>query len=266
MRGRWRAVSQVAMIVLFAAVSQLALHAYLYGEPSLNGERPPFLMARVIADGTGLWYLQQHCPDAKFVLCDHLQELPQDPDVFLWGEKGLWANADDATTTRLRQEEMPFVLATLRAYPGAQLSKSLSNFGQQLRIFGFYLFGPSDWMSEEFASVLPRERSQYLQGRQAKDDLPLEFFTSVQNWAVVVSLVIITVFMPRIWRNRLVRLIGLGIVIVSTVVANALVTGTLSMVEDRLQSRVVWLIPFLAIVLALDWFEQLAKGQPARTS
>ena len=266
MRGRWRAVSQVAMIVLFAAVSQLALHAYLYGEPSLNGERPPFLMARVIADGTGLWYLQQHCPDAKFVLCDHLQELPQDPDVFLWGEKGLWANADDATTTRLRQEEMPFVLATLRAYPGAQLSKSLSNFGQQLRIFGFYLFGPSDWMSEEFASVLPRERSQYLQGRQAQDDLSLEFFTSVQNWAAVASLVIITVFIPRIWRNRLVRLIGLGIVIVSTVVANALVTGTLSMVEDRLQSRVVWLIPFLAIVLALDWFEQLAKGQPARTS
>lgn len=266
MRDRWRAVGQVAMIVLFAAVSQLALHAYLYGQPSLNGERPPFLMARIIADGPGLWYLQQHCPDAKFVLCDHLQELPQDPDVFLWGEKGVWANADDATTTRLRQEEMPFVLATLRAYPAAQLSKSLSNFGQQLRIFGFYLFGPSDWMTEEFASVLPGERSQYLQGRQAQDDLSLEFFTSVQNWAVVASLVIITVFIPRIWRNRPARLIGLGIVIVSTVVANALVTGTLSMVEDRLQSRVVWLIPLLAIILVLDWFEQLATRQPARTS
>jgi len=266
MRGRWTSVGQVAMIVLFAAVSQLALHAYLYGQPSLNGERPPFLMARVIADGPGFWYLQQHCPDAKFVLCDHLQELPQDPDVFLWGEKGLWANADDATTTRLRQEEMPFVLATLRAYPRAQLSKSLSNFGQQLRIFGFYLFGPSDWMSEEFASVLPGERSQYLHGRQAKDDLPLEFFTSVQNWTVVASIIIITVFIPRIRRNGSVRPMGLGIVIVSTVVANALVTGTLSMVEDRLQSRVIWLIPFLAIVLALDWFEQLARRQPARTS
>jgi fucose permease len=61
-------------------------------------------------------------------------------------------------------------------------------------------------------------------------------------------------------------LIGLAIVIVSTVVANALVTGTLSMVEDRLQSRVVWLIPLLAIILVLDWFEQLATRQPARTS
>jgi hypothetical protein len=266
MRGRWRSVGEVTMIVLLAAVSQSALHGYLYGTPSLNGERPPFLMARVIADGPGLWYLQQHCPGMQFVLCDHLQELPQDPDVFLWGEKGVWANADDATTSRLRQEERPFVLATLRAYPGAQLSKSLSNFGQQLRSFGFYLFGPSDWMSQEFASVLPGERSQYLQGRQAQDDLPLELFTSVQNWTVFASLIIIVAFLRRIWRNRPARLIGLGIVIVSTVVANALVTGTLSMVEDRLQSRVVWLIPFLAIVLALDWFEQLARRQPVRTS
>jgi len=68
------------------------------------------------------------------------------------------------------------------------------------------------------------------------------------------------------FRSRPSRLIGLAIVIVSTVVANALVTGTLSMVEDRLQSRVVWLIPLLAIILVLDWFEQLATRQPARTS
>jgi hypothetical protein len=266
MRGRWKALGEVVMIVSLAAVSQLALHGYLYGKPSLNGERPPFLMARVLADGPGLWYLQQHCPEAKFVLCDYVQELPQDPDVFLWGEKGVWANADDATTTRLRQEEMPFVQATLRAYPGAQLSKSLSNFGEQLRTFGFYLFGPSGWMSEEFASVLPREKSQYLQSRQAQDDLPLEFFTTVQNWTVLASIVIIVAFLPRVWRNRSPRSIGLGVVIVSTVVANALVTGTLSMVEDRLQSRVVWLIPFLAILLVLDFFEQkLASRPPART-
>ena len=260
MRGRWRAVGEVAMIVMLASVSQLALHGYLYGTPSLNGERPPFLMARVLADGPGLWYLQQHCPEVRFVLCDHLQELPQDPDVFLWGEKGVWANADDATTSRLRQEEMPFVLATLRAYPRAQLSKSLANFGEQLRIFGFYLFGPSDWMAEEFASVLPGERSQYLQSRQAQDDLPLEFFTSVQNWTVFASLVIIVAFLPRLWRSRPPRLIGLTMVIVSTVVANALVTGTLSMVEDRLQSRVIWLVPLLAIVLVLDWCEQLQES------
>jgi hypothetical protein len=40
------------------------------------------------------------------------------------------------------------------------------------------------------------------------------------------------------------------------VVANALLTGTLSMVEDRLQCRVVWLVPLLAGMCVLDWFSQ----------
>ncbi len=260
MRRRWKAVGEVAMIVVLAAISQLALHAYLYGKPSLNGERPPFLMARVIADGPGFWYLQQHCPEVKFVLCDHLQQLPQEPDKFLWGEDGIWQNVDDETEQRLMQEEMPFVLATLRAYPRAQLSRSAANFWRQLLTFGFDVFGPSDWMAQEFANVLPGDRARYLQSRQARDDLPLDFFTSVQNWTVIFSLLIIVAFLPRLWRTRQPRLIGLSVIIVSTVIANALVTGALSMVEDRLQSRVVWLVPLLAEVLILDWFDQRQRA------
>ena len=163
---------EAGMIVLFAAASQLVLHNYLYGEPSLNGERPPFLMARIIADGPGLWYLQQHCGEVKFVLCDHLHDLPESPDDFLWGANGIWQNADEATEKRLREEEMPFVLATLRPYPPAQLSKSAANFWQQLQAFGLNLFGPNDWALEKFASVLPRDRSRYLASRQEQGALP----------------------------------------------------------------------------------------------
>jgi hypothetical protein len=264
MQRRWRAVGEVAMIVLLSAVSQLALHAYLYGKPSLNGERPPFLMARVIADGPGFWYLQQHCPEVKFVLCDHLQQLPQEPDKFLWGEDGIWQNVDDETEKRLMQEEMPFVLATLRAYPRAQLCKSAANFWQQLRTFGFDVFGPSDWMSQEFAAVLPGDRYHYLQSRQARDALPIDFLTSMQDLTATFSVLIIVAFLPRLWRTRNPRLIGLGVIIISTVIANALVTGALSMVEDRLQSRIVWLLPLLAGILILDWFDQgQQKANPA---
>jgi hypothetical protein len=264
MRRRLPAIGQVAMIVLCGAAAQLALHTYLYGEPSLNGERPPFLTARVIADGPGLWYLQQHCGEAKFVLCEHLRDLPQQPDEFLWGENGVWQNADETTGQRMRQEEIPFVLATLRAYPGAQLSKSAANFWQQLQVFGLYLFSPSDWMTEEFAGVLPGERSCYLQSRQARDVLPLEFFTSVQNWTVIASLVVIGAFLVRTRLTPLLRLKGLGLVIVSAVIANALVTGPLSLAEDRLQSRVIWLLPFLAGILILKECDSIANRRAAR--
>ena len=39
------------------------------------------------------------------------------------------------------------------------------------------------------------------------------------------------------------------------VVLNALLTGTLSIVDERYQCRVIWLVPLLAGVFLLDWLE-----------
>src|SRR6202790_5629455 len=159
---------------------------------------------------------------------------------------------------RLREEEIPFVLATLRAYPRQQILISAANFWHQLTAFDFAV-DANDWMLKEFATVLPRQHARLLRSRQAQEDLPFEFFLSVQNWTVIASLAVIAGFAVRLcWHrpSRTVLLGGLGLVIVSAVIANAFVTGALSTVEDRYQSRVVWLIPLLAIVLLLDWSSQ----------
>jgi len=252
MHSRLRALGEVAVIVSLAAVAHLALHDYLYGKPSLNGKRLPFLMARVIADGPGDWYLEHHCGQVKLTICDYVDELPMDTDDFLWAADGIWQPASEQTKARLREEEIPFVLATLRAYPREQLSKSASNFWHQLMTFDLSLFHPDDWVLQEFDRVLPAERSSYIQSRQARDALPYKVFTSIQDFTVIVAVVLIGVFTPRIWSRRSLRLAGLGLVIVSTVVANAFVTGILSMVENRFQSRVIWLLPLLAGILVLD--------------
>jgi hypothetical protein len=268
MRARWKAIGEVALIVVLAAAAQLALNDYLYGEPSLNGDRPPFLMARIIADGPGRWYLEQHCPEVKFAICDHVHDLPSDPDVFLWGANGIWQNTDDESAQRLTQEEMPFVLATLRAYPRQQLTRSAIAFWQQLAAFGLYDLDASDVVSDEYDSVFPGERPHYLRSRQAQNTLPLEFFTSVGNWAIIVSILMICALAPFLWRKRSARLVGLTVVILSTVIANALVTGPLSLVEDRFQSRVIWLLPFLAGLFVMVWLDRrqgvFAAGTPAR--
>ena len=255
MHSRLRAVGEVVVIVSFAVLAHLALHDYLYGKPSLNGKRLPFLMARVIADGPGDWYLEHHCGQVKLTICDYVDELPMDTDDFLWAEDGIWQRASEPTKARLREEEIPFVLATLRAYPREQLSKSAVNFWHQLTTFDLSLFHPDDWVLQEFDRVLPGERSSYVQSRQVRDALPYKVFTSIQDCTVIVSLVVIGVFAPRMWRGRSPRLAGLGLVIISAVVANAFVTGILSMVENRFQSRVIWLLPLLAGILVLDWWD-----------
>jgi hypothetical protein len=93
-------IAEVAMIVLIAAAAHLALHAFLYGKPSLNGKRAPFLMARVIADGPGRFYLQQHCDDMKLMICRYLPDIPNDVNEFLWNLDGIWQRASPAARER----------------------------------------------------------------------------------------------------------------------------------------------------------------------
>jgi hypothetical protein len=86
----------------------------------------------------------------------------------------------------------------------------------------------------------------------------------VQYWTVVASLAIIVILGILLWRRWTTRLAGLAVVIIPAVIANAFVTGVLSTVEDRYQSRVVWLVPFLAVTLIFAWLAN-RRAAPTRT-
>ncbi len=254
MRKSLRAAGEMAVIVLVGALAQLALYGYFYGTLSLNGERPPYLMARIVADGTGHTYLEQHCGELSWAICHHIQNLNGDADHFLWDSDGGWGGASSAEQKTMRQEEMPFVLATIRAYPREQLSKSAAAFWQQLQTFGIEDLDPSSWVAKQFNEVLPHARAPYLAGRQANNILHIEEFTAFQILVVRAFLLVVLVFLPFAWHRAPPRLIGLSVVIVSVVIANAFVTGTMSMVDERYGSRVIWLLPFLVALFILDWF------------
>jgi len=262
---RMKGVGAAAAILVVAAAAQMALHGYLYGKPSLNGERPPYLMARIIADGPGRTYLDTHCPQVQWAVCNHLQQLSDDPDDFLWGPSGAFSSATDDEREEMGQQEMPFVLATLRAYPREELAKAAANFRDQLQAFGIYGFDPSPWLLDQFNEVLPRARTSYVASRQAHGSLPLDRFTSIQSSAVFVSLGIIAAYLPFLWRRNSPRLAGLSVIVIAIVVANAIVTGVLSTVDDRYGCRVIWLLPLLAALFLLDLLDQweTAKGSSA---
>jgi hypothetical protein len=153
----------------------------------------------------------------------------------------------------MRQEEMAFVLATVRTYPREQLSKSMTSFWEQLQTFGIEDLDPSTWVADQFDEVLPAEREHYLVSRQARNALHIEGFTALQIWAVRSLLIVTFALLPLVWRHLSPQLIALSIVIVFIVIANAFVTGTMSMVDERYGSRVIWMLPLLAGLIAMDW-------------
>jgi len=154
------------------------------------------------------------------------------------------------------QEELPLVLATVRAYPGAQFRISLANFGTELTEFGLWDFTPNPWIESELDKVLPGTLPRYLRTRQAQSRLPTVFLTGVQQWVVLASALAILVCVPLLWSWRRWRILGLVAVLIPTVIANAFLTAVLSEVDSRYQARVVWLIPLAAGLIVLDLLDR----------
>jgi hypothetical protein len=255
MKPLLRGMCELALVVLISAASQLALHAYLYGRPSLNGDSPPFLTARLIGDGPGRWYLQQNCDELDLALCDSVKNLPYSSDEFLWNPDGILARAEREGDERIRQEEIPFVVGVLRAYPREEFAIMAANFWQQLSDIGLWDLGPNEWALENLDTALPGGKSSYRKSWQASDELPLDLFSAVQYWVVVAALGAIVLAVPLLLRKRTPQLLGLGVIILSMLLANAFLTGAFSGVEERYQSRVVWLLPLLAGLLLIDWVD-----------
>jgi hypothetical protein len=265
--GRGRAVAHAALLVALAAATQTALHAYLYGHPSLDGSRPPYLMARIIADGPGAVYLREHCASAGYptpvpaaptwAICAYVGRLPDNDDEFLWGESGIWATADPTTQRRLLAEEIPLVRATLRAYPRQQFAASFANFTHQLNDFGVNDFDDNEWMRHSIDSVV--SHSRYPGSLQAHDSVPSNAFTILQRWIVIGSAILLGGLLPWLVRRRRYRLLGLAVVVVPTLIANALLTAVLSSSDSRYQARIVWLVPLVAALALLELLSGLRQ-------
>jgi hypothetical protein len=262
MRWRGRALLQVMAVVGVAVGAQLVLHAAMYGSATLNGERPVYLMARVIDDGPAVVYLKGHCGGLQWTICRFVDRLPENDDEFLWGETGVWASATVAEKDAMRKEEMPLVMATVRAYPREQMARSWGNFVRQMGDFGMDDYDNNEWMAATVGHVMPGGGEAYARSRQARSAMPQEFFTRVQNWVVGLGVVVVLGLLPWTWRER--KLMGLVVVVGFVLVANAVVTGVLSGSDARYQSRVVWMVVVVAgVAVARAWERRASPSLPA---
>lgn len=254
-RSRLRGLAISATILVAAVLSHMAVHGALYGKPTLNGERPAYLTARLIADGTGRLYLQQHCPQANFALCQFVQNLPTNPDDFLWDANGIWQSSSPKTQALILRQESSFAVAVLRAYPRQQLAVSLHAFRQQLTDFNISNVSNA-WLLEEIKIGLPGQRPLYEHSSQAQDALPNARLSAIQDQTITASLVLLCLIIPFVWRRRSARLVGLTATVFAILLGNAFVTAVLAEVDDRYQDRVIWLLPLLTALAIVELLTQ----------
>jgi hypothetical protein len=238
--------------------------------------RPPFLMARILADGPGRDYMRKVCkgPDDPYVICrSSLTPLTRSDDI-LWEESPLLGafNALKSADLQLRmeREEWPFVKGAVLNDPLGQLSASLGNWVDQFLRISVHdpLRDPRQFLANEYwkttrlVDMIPNARDCKPIGPGCRPPFDMRL---TKHWHELVILLSVLFTAWRVsrpdvladlkdrtapWARPSTAVIAAGIILLGMVVLNAGVCGVISGAFSRYQARIVWLVPAIAGLIA----------------
>jgi hypothetical protein len=224
---------------------------------TLSVGTPVFLFNRLLESRLADGYLEQQCKIEQLTPCKYLQDLPR--MTFLWGphpllkEMGGWYGAP--------KEARKIVSGTIRRYPIRFLMECVKQMFRQFVTFkpGVdnypYNIGPT---VDAIDRLYPGDIEKFRLTRQWSGQLKsvaekISPYYEFTFWASLLSCVVI-LFSRYSQSGQANRLFFLTLFFL---LANALVTGSVSLVSDRYQSRVCWIISLCCFAyffpLISDW-------------
>ena len=253
-------VALVAMVAGNLAFAKMVEHTT--GRPPVN---PPFLTARVIADGTGERFAREQCA-GRFVVCRYADRFPMGVDDFLWGQgqHGVFNDASPTDRAALGAEQARFAIAAALAYPVQQITASARNAVLQVVDTDLSDFNYKPSVAASLTGRMPADAAAKLEHTPAYSQAwPLVPLWALQSAVLLASLTAGAwlALRPRTpasaERAPAAELFGFILV---GVLANGVVCGVLSTLYGRYEARVVWVIPLAAVALALS---QAPQALPA---
>ncbi len=242
------AIAAAALTGLVGEMLCGAVVERMIGHPPI---RPPFITARLTADGVGTDYLRRHCGTEHWLLCRYRARLPAHSDSFLWSDdpaNGVFMTIPPAQARALSAEQVPFVLAVLRDRPVAVIRSSGAAILDQATQVGLTDF---HYTAQEYAGfverVPPALAAQLRDTGAFRRTLPLAPIVALAWPLFAISLALIgwAWTRPALREQALLgawALFGWGM--------NVAICGAMSTPHDRYNMRVLWMLPLAAAVIA----------------
>jgi hypothetical protein len=282
----WRTAITLFGAAIFATIVG---HAFVWAAERASGGRlgtPPFISARVIADGPGKQLLQRRCKDepASYAACMFAYEDYADHNAILWGDENgqaTFSNAGPERQEALQKEQTRFVFDVLAHYPVEQIAAAIVNTGRQLAVPGLdeiessggRMTSDEAFRGQRILALTPGLSSCLATPGSCKETIAGRAWSRtvlVANLIVLLSFSAVMVawmyarFLQR--RDALQGadplLLGGGLLALS-LLFNAAVCGALSAPHDRYETRLMWVIALFLAATASTWLSLFRKLQPS---
>lgn len=227
-----------------------------------------FLLARLTEIGVVEEFLEDNCTHKEYIFCKQNKQLPKTAIEFLWNKNDspLYNQECLAKDWRLcwlnKNEEIGFLIKDLfkNSYYRNKIFKTyFFDFFKQLIDFNIGKLIPNkiespthNWIKFKFKNEL----SQFENSKQYSEILYFKTMSKIQLILVALSLIIITYYLTFSKKHKLNKTqLSFIIFVLVGIIGNALTSSIFSTVESRYQSRVIWIIPLVAIVLIIKHYQ-----------
>jgi hypothetical protein len=276
MLGSWRSAARLPALALVAAIAIGAAAAGLSRLGPAPAHYPPFLTARLLADGPGRDKIDQICAVDKFAICAFSNQPLDNSEDILWSfdpSVGVFSLASRDERARLVVEDQRFALAVIKAAPLSAAWSAARN-----AIAQFFAIG----LDPQFAIDARRWRDmargsfpELTMGRigacsaaavSCAPRLPLATMAQAHVLVTLLSVLylLLRLAQPPFRRSILTApvsaeekdcarfLLFMAMIFVG-LIANAIICGALSGVFPRYQTRLIWLLPMMSVLLAVRY-------------
>jgi len=250
-----------AVLIGFAWILLPSIHYAIEGKFSISKGSHGFLMAHLADTGILQKFLTENCDKEEYrflKLCELKDGIPNNNAEYLWNPNGIFEQTGGWEGSK---KENTYIINAMLRDPGyLMMNISKASIYATSQLFQYEIgegLSPYTEGSAPYGQVHWRfkdELNQYLNSRQQRFNGVSLQFERLNHFHLVILILSMFIFLGFFYFssrgiNDELRLVC--IIILSGILANALITGGLVAPYARLQARVNWLFIFAAILILL---------------
>lgn len=259
------ALKPLGFAVLIAIVGQLAFLSGVRIATGTAPERPPFLAARLLAEGLGRPYLAERCRSHRLALCRHGQWLETtSSDGILWDTRTGWIAQPAAERRRLSAEQGGLLLGILRTQPVALIGRSVAAAVAQLRLDRLAEFNGDPSITGFLAHKLPPDQLAAMSRTAAWNGrMPTRLVEAGDTVLSILSFILIGAgLVGAAPGGRPGAPVRFAASLAAGLLLNAAVSAAVSGPHDRYTMRAAWLLPLAGMIVLAG---RLPRARRVRT-
>ena len=227
---------------------------------SISKSSHVFFMARMAENGILQEFLKENCDKDRYRLCQ-AGNIPRDANAFMWDPQGpmqlfaTWADSKDeferiiSTSFKVPKYQLMHAEALIRSTVRQLASSQIAD--------GTGVFGPGTLMYQRLAKFVPEELDRYENSRQSRSLLQpatLSALIRMHDVVLLLSVAYLLIFLViRLIRKRVTGINTMAVIFVAAIILiNAICTGGMVVVAPRFGTRVIWLLPLMALIMILQ--------------